>query len=550
MASDDQLAPADTDQDPEKSTDEPGSRSVDEHVARGVVSGDHEPISPAEAGSDPDGAHGSEPESLRQVPSGPAYSIFSKHTKRWVVAMVTVSSFISPMTANIYFPALNPIASDLGVSIGLINLTLTTYMILQAISAAIFGDFGDMAGRRPAFIVAITIYIFANLGLALQSDYVALLILRMLQSGGSSGTLALGYAVVADLSVSAERGKYMGIVGAGINIGPAISPVLGGILAEYLGWRAIFWFCLIFSGVWLIPYVLSVPETCRKVVGNGSIPPRRWNMTLLDYIHFRRHPPNVPRGPKIKVRFPNPFHALKVLFEKDVGIIIFYNTMLYLVFILMCATLSTQLAEIYHYNNLQIGLCYLPYGVGCCIASIAQGYILDWNYRRIAHKIGFVINLRRGDDLSKFPIEKARLQPVYFSVTIGVAATIAYGWVLQAETNLAGPLVLVFLIGLCITGSFSILSTLIVDLYPEKPATAIAANNLARCLVGAGGTAVIETMLNAMGRGWCYTFLALVVALFSPILFISTKWGPGWREERRVRRLEDIEKEEAQRAET
>ncbi|KAL1835077.1 hypothetical protein VTK73DRAFT_6312 [Phialemonium thermophilum] len=225
--------------------------------------------------------------------------------------------------------------------------------------------------------------------------------------------------------------------------------------------------------------------------------------------------------------------------------IIFYNTMLYLVFILVCATLSTQFAAIYRYNNLQIGLCYLPYGVGCCIASVAQGHILDWNYRRIARQIGFTINLRRGDDLSKFPIERARLQPLYFAVVAGVAATIGYGWVLEAETSLAGPLVLVFVIGLCITGSFSILSTLIVDLYPEKPATAIAALNLLRCLFGAGATAVVEKMIRTMGRGWCFTFWALVVVVSSPILVVVTKWGPQWREERRIRHLKQREKEAA-----
>lgn len=60
---------------------------------------------------------------------------------------------------NIYFPALNPIAKDLGVSVSLINLTLTTYMIFQGIAPTLFGDFGDMAGRRPAFILAVSIYI-------------------------------------------------------------------------------------------------------------------------------------------------------------------------------------------------------------------------------------------------------------------------------------------------------------------------------------------------------------------------------------------------------
>ncbi|KAK4146547.1 major facilitator superfamily domain-containing protein [Dichotomopilus funicola] len=495
-----------------------------------------------------------DPESLQRTSSGPAYSTFPKATKRWVIGMAAFASFVSPMTANIYFPALTPIAHDLGVTVNLINLTLTTYMIFQAIAPTIVGDFGDMAGRRPAFILSFLVYIFANLGLALQKNYAALLVLRMLQSAGSSGTLSLSYAVVADVAVSAERGKYMGIVGAGINVGPALSPVLGGILGQYLGWRAIFWFCLIYTAVWLIPYSLAVPETCRKVVGNGSIPARGWNMTFVDLLLYRRRraqrantcsDPATTTPPKRQLRFPNPIHTLKVVFEKQLALLLFYNTMIYLVFILIAATLSTQVSDIYHLTDLQIGLCYLPYGLGCCAAALSQGFILDTNYRRIARNIGFTIDYKRGDDLRNFPIERARIMPIYPLLSVGVASVIAYGWVLQAETNLAGPLVLLFVVGLCVTGSFSILNTLLVDLYPEAPATAVAANNLVRCLFGAVCTAFIEYMLKALGRGWTYTFWALILVVFSPVLYLQTIWGPAWREERRVKKLEEKEKEEA-----
>lgn len=50
----------------------------------------------------------------------------------------------------------------------------------------------------------------ANVGLALQNNYAALLVLRCLQSTGSSGTVALGNGVVADIASSGERGKFMG----------------------------------------------------------------------------------------------------------------------------------------------------------------------------------------------------------------------------------------------------------------------------------------------------------------------------------------------------
>ena len=76
---------------------------------------------------------------------------------------------------------------------------------------------------------------------------------------------------------------------------------------------------------------------------------------------------------------------------------------------------------------------------------------------------------------------------------------------------------------------------MLVDLYPYSPSTATAANNLCRCLIGAAGTGIIIPMIGGMGRGWCFTFLAAVVYLTSPLLWVITKWGPKWREERRVR---------------
>jgi MFS family permease len=63
-------------------------------------------------------------------------------------------------------------------------------MIFQGLAPTVFGDLADMAGRRPAYIIAFTIYLGANIGLALQNSYAALFILRCIQSTGSSGAIA------------------------------------------------------------------------------------------------------------------------------------------------------------------------------------------------------------------------------------------------------------------------------------------------------------------------------------------------------------------------
>ena len=160
---------------------------------------------------------------------------------------------------------------------------------------------------------------------------------------------------------------------------------------------------------------------------------------------------------------------------------------------------------------------------------------MDYNYKRVAKKAGFTVDIPRGDDMRHFPIEKARIQVIWPTLHFGVAALLCYGWVLEQNAPLAAPLVLTFIIGMSFTGSFGVLSTMLVDLYPMSPSTATAANNLVRCFMGAAGMGVIVQMVDAMGRGRCFTFVAAVVFFTSPLLWVETKWGPKWREARWLR---------------
>ena len=108
---------------------------------------------------------------------------------------------------------------------------------MQGLAPMLIAGFSDRAGRRPAYILCFVIYIASNLALALQNNYVALLVLRMVQSAGSSGTVALAQGVVGDCVVSAERGKYVAFASIGSSLGPTVSPLLGGVLSQYAGWH-------------------------------------------------------------------------------------------------------------------------------------------------------------------------------------------------------------------------------------------------------------------------------------------------------------------------
>lgn len=539
----------------EKETGAPGARST-----HSISSTD----SPNDHGRQPGGNDGdqAEPELALQTTQTPVFSVFTLPQKRFIVLMVAMAGFFSPLSANIYFPALNTLAADFHTSNSIMNLTLTSYMIFQGLAPTIFGDLSDMAGRRPAYIICFTIYIGACIGIACCQNYASLLVLRCLQSSGSSGTIALASGVVADIATSAERGTWMGWATSGPMVAPALAPVLGGLFAQFLGWRWIFWFLVILAGVFVVPFLTTFPETGRKVVGNGSIPPQGWNMSLINFFQTRRLAKKAAANNdlsrtqtiesqrsalkrKRKLRFPNPLAVLPVLMEKDVALLLFYNSIVYSAFYDVMASFPTLLEQIYGYDALQIGLCFLPFGVGCFIAPSLCGKLMDWNFRRTAKKIGYTIVKGKANDLTKFPLERARIGVAFPLVAVGDVALLCYGWVMYVETSLAAPLVLQFIMGVTLTGAFNAMSVMLVDLYPLSPATATSANNLVRCLMGAGATAVVIYMIDAMGRGWCFTFIAGVVAVLSPILWVLERWGPGWREARRVR-VEEAKKQKAE----
>ena len=404
--------------------------------------------------------------------------------------------------------------------------------------------FSDGAGRRPAYIFCFIIYIAANIGLALQRNYAALLVLRCLQSAGSSGTVALCNGVVADLVTSAERGIYIGYTSVTSIVGPIIGPILGGLIAQYLGWWWIFWILTIMSGVLFVLILLFLPETCRKVVGDGSIPPPRLNQSLTGIIRERNRAKAgivVDAAQQEAVRknyklgFPNPVSTLKIATDKEAALILFCGGLI--VSLLYAATtgIPSQFGKIYGFDELQLGLVYIPFGGGSVISAVTSGKLVDWNYRRHAVRNGFPTTRNRYQDLTEYPIERARLEICLPLLYLAVISLIGYGWVLEYRTNLAGPLIFLFLFGYGTMAAFQVMQILMVDLNAGDAAAATAANNIFRCLLGAGSTAVVVPMIDRMGVGWTYTFASLVWIAFSPLLWALMKYGPRWRKAKKAK---------------
>lgn len=200
---------------------------------------------------------------------------------------------------------------------------------------------------------------------------------------------------------------------------------------------------------------------------------------------------------------------------------------------------STGASDAFHklftFNQLQISLLFIPIGAGGIISAVTTGKLVDWNYKRHARRLGVPVVRNRAQDLSDFPIERARLEVAFPMFFVGGAFVIMYGWFLTIKLNLAAYIISFLIIGYSLTSTFQVLNVLMVDIYPGKPSIATAANNLVRCEIGAVFSAILLPLANAIGWGWSYTLLALLFISFAPMLLVLMAKGPGWRKARKER---------------
>ncbi|KAG9048822.1 hypothetical protein FS837_011905 [Tulasnella sp. UAMH 9824] len=392
--------------------------------------------------------------------SAAPFSAFTRREKWLIVAMAGMAGIFSPISSSIYFPAIPTIAKEFHTSVSLINLTVTAYMIAQGVSPVICAPFADVYGRRPVFIACLSLLAASCVALAVipTTAWWLLLVLRIFQSSGSSSTIALGGGVISDIATPAERGVYLGATTLGPTLGPCLGPILGGVLAGQLGWRWIFWFLCILTGVCLIPMVLFYPETLRFVVGDGSIPPPLWNRPLVPIIapwrrglsDDRSKPPSsAAKRPKM-----NPLPLFRNL---DVLLILFSVGLASAVFVTIPAVISALFQDAYPYlTETKIGLCFLPIGIAGVISGFVSGKIADRTYK--AERTRYDANRKQqlegdrenalkeeeewaGDQFAGFHVEKARLKVVFPYIAIMTASVIGFGWCLKAKVSLAGPLI-------------------------------------------------------------------------------------------------------------
>ncbi|KAF7358961.1 MFS drug transporter [Mycena sanguinolenta] len=117
----------------------------------------------------------------------------------------------------------------------------SAYLLTSTAFQPMYGRFSDIFGRKSALCLAMSLFMVGNLIAGFSKTIVQLIVFRGFAGAGGGGLVSMMQIVVSDIVSLRERGKYQGIIGGVVAIGYAIGPVIGGALAQSVGWRWCVW---------------------------------------------------------------------------------------------------------------------------------------------------------------------------------------------------------------------------------------------------------------------------------------------------------------------
>ena len=193
------------------------------------------------------------------------------------LAATAVASFLVPFmmsAVGIILPAIQTALSATAVEL---SWVAGGYMLALSVILLPIGRLADIWGRRRTFVWGTAWFTVSTLLVSLAWSIEALLVLRVLQGVGAAMINSTGIAIVTAIYPPKERGRAMGIIVGCVYAGLSVGPLLGGLLTDWAGWRAVFYLCL-------APGVLAWILACR--IDSEWRPARGQSFDLLGAVFY------------------------------------------------------------------------------------------------------------------------------------------------------------------------------------------------------------------------------------------------------------------------
>lgn len=196
----------------------------------------------------------------------------------FLLIMLGALAGLTPLSVDMYLPAIPSIAADLGARVEAVQLTISTFLIGFAIGQMFYGPLADSFGRKPVILFGLALFTLASVGCLLADNLPFLLFFRLLQAiGGAAGAVVVN-ALLRDLFQGEEVVRAMTLVILTSTLAPLVAPLLGGVLLHW-GWTSIFGVLVVLGGLLWLAILTLLPETLNA----EHRQPLRWRTVLSNY---------------------------------------------------------------------------------------------------------------------------------------------------------------------------------------------------------------------------------------------------------------------------
>ncbi|MFJ3652136.1 MFS transporter [Streptomyces nigra] len=185
------------------------------------------------------------------------------HRRRLLILAICCMSLLivslDNTALNVALPALQ---SDLQASTSGLQWTIDAYTLVLASLLMLAGSTADRIGRKRVFMAGLVVFTIGSALCSLAPDLNSLIVFRMVQAVGGSMLNPVAMSIITNTFTNPrERARAIGVWGAVVGISMAAGPLIGGLLVETVGWRAIFWVNLPVGLAALLLTLRFVPES-------------------------------------------------------------------------------------------------------------------------------------------------------------------------------------------------------------------------------------------------------------------------------------------------
>ena len=304
-----------------------------------------------------------------------------------------------------------------------------------------------------------------------------------------------------------QRGKSFAISTFVPLLGPAVGPILGGVLTEKAGWRWLFWAVSIFDALLVVVGLCIFKETYAPIILARRA--RASSEGIDEAMPTRDCPTHFSR---LKTSLTRPFRLLAMQpMIQLASVFLAYNFgILYIVH----ATFAILWIERYHQTVSQSGLNYIAIVLGCTIAAQLGGQLTDLIWHRLQRKAG-------GATAPEYRVPL--MVPGAVLIPLGL---FWYGWAAEYRLHWLVPDVGITIFSCGIILNTQALQAYVIDAYGTYTASAMAAAQLLRNFAAFAFPTFAPSLYGKLGYGWGNSLLAFIfLALGLPAPILLWKFG-------------------------